>query len=203
MIRKILVAVMLVAVALGASAEYRWGVTAGTNISDYKFKQDLVDVSPSVGFQAGIMGELMFPGVGFGVDWGVSYSMHGAKVDLGKQVVWSSDGYGNEQIWMHSIQIPIHLRFKYTNLNGIERIVAPFVYAGPRFSFTVADNGCKAMQFPAGSVQIQFGLGAELWEHLQVFGNYNLGVSYEMRTVKLQNFSARPSSWNIGLAYFF
>lgn len=203
MIKKVIIALMLVALSLGASAQFRWGVTAGANFTDYNFKQKLVDVKSSAGAEGGIVGELMFPGIGFGVDFGLNYNFHGAKVNLGQQKVWASEGYGDEQIRIHSLEIPLHLRFKYTNLNGLERTIAPFVFAGPIFSFHLADNNVKAMEYPAGSVMIQFGLGAELRERFQIFGTYNLGVTYEMRTVKLENFSARRSSFDVGVAYFF
>lgn len=203
MIKKILLAVLLSVVSLGASAEFRWGVTAGANFTDYVFKQKLVDVTSSVGAQGGVAGELMFPGIGFGIDFGLNYNFHGAKVNLGQQHVWAVDGYSNEQVRIHSIELPVHIRFKYTNLNGLERTIAPFVYAGPVFSFHVADNDVKAIEYPAGSVMLQFGLGAELFERFQVFGSYDLGVTYEMRTVKLENFSARRSGFNVGVAYFF
>lgn len=198
-----MIALALMVSVLTASAEFRWGPTAGANFTSYHFKQDLIDVKMQTGFQAGIVGELMFPGIGFGVDIGLQYSMHGAKINLGQKEVWASDGYGDERLTLHTLQLPIHLRFKYTRLNGLERTIAPFVFAGPNFSFHLSDNDIQAFEYPAGTVSIQFGLGAELWERLQVFGTYDLGVSYEIRTRKLDNFSARPSTWTVGVAYLF
>lgn len=201
--KSILIAPVMALCALSANAEFRWGPVAGANFTSYHFKQDLVDVKMAPGFQAGVMGELMFPGIGFGVDFGMQYSMHGAKIDLGQKYVWASDGYGNELVTLHTLQVPVHLRFKYTRLNGVERTIAPFVFAGPNFSFHLSDNDVKAFEYPAGTVSIQFGVGAELLEKFQVFGTYDLGVSYEMRTRKLDNFSARPSTWTVGVAWLF
>lgn len=201
--KRLILSILVALTAIGASAEFHWGLTAGPNFTSYHFKQKLFDVKMSTGFQGGVIGELMFPGIGFGVDFGLMYNMHGSKLDLGSRTVWASDGYGNEQIWIHSLQLPVHLRFKYTNLNGVERTIAPFAFAGPNFSFTVANNGCKAIEYPGGSVVIQFGLGAELFEKYQIFGMYNLGVTYEMRTVKLENESAQQRGWQVGVAYMF
>lgn len=201
--KRLIAALVVLCTVLGASAQFRWGVMAGANFTDYHFKQSLVDVKSSVGYQAGVMGELMFPGIGFGIDFGLQYSHHGAKVNLGQRHVWQAEGYGDQQIWIHSLQIPLHLRYKYSRFNGLERYFIPFAFAGPNFSFHLGDNGVKAMEYPGGTVSIQFGLGVELIERIQVFGSYDLGVSYEMRTRKLDNFSARPSTWNVGVSYMF
>ena len=80
--KRYLLALVAIVVALSASAEFRWGPTAGVNISKYTYKQALFNVDHSVGGGAGIMGELMFPGIGFGIDLGLNYNMHGSKLHL-------------------------------------------------------------------------------------------------------------------------
>ena len=67
------------------------------------------------------MGELMFPGIGFGIDFGLQYQMHDSKIHFGEKEVWASDGIESPNVALHNIQIPINLRFKYTQLNGIEK----------------------------------------------------------------------------------
>lgn len=56
--RRILAAFLLAIVAFGASAEFRWGPTAGINISELYWKQDLVSNKMLVGPNAGVIGEL-------------------------------------------------------------------------------------------------------------------------------------------------
>ena len=116
-----------------ALAQFRWGVMAGFNYQKYNFKQD----------------ELMFPGIGFGMDFGLNYEMHGSRLHLGDQVVWASDGYGTEQSYIHLIQIPINLRFKYTRLNGVEQKIAPFVFGGPVFNIQCGHNSCRHRLVPS------------------------------------------------------
>lgn len=203
--KKILLFFIASLVTLTASAEFRFGPMAGINGSSLYWKQDLVTTHYKIGGSAGILGELMIPGIGFGVDIGLRYQLNGAKVNFGERPVWSGEPYhlGNEDVWFHTIQIPLNLRFKYTRLDGLERIVAPFVYAGPVFSFNVASNGIKAIEYPGGTVDIQVGAGVELWEHLQVSGGYYWGVSYQVRTLQLDNFSARPQGWFANVAWLF
>ena len=201
--RKLFFITILLLTALGASAEFRWGPTAGVNFSTLHWKQDIAATSMRTGFDAGIAGELMIPGIGFGIDMALRYNLHGAHVNFGDHKVWAIDGIENQNVWLHTLEIPLNLKFKWTRMNGLERIVAPFAFAGPVFAFTLGTNRCQAIEHPAGYVAIQVGAGAELFEHFQVSGGYSWGVSYQVRTVKLDNYSAQPRGGFIQLAYFF
>lgn len=201
--RILTVVISLIAIAFATQAQYRWGVVAGGEVSKFHFRQPLVPSSNAGGFSAGVMGEIMFPGIGFGIDAGLLYNMHGGKIDLGSREVWAVDGYGNEHLNVHTLQIPVNLKFKYTNLQGVERTIAPFVFGGPVFSFTLAHSDIKAFEFPAGSFALQCGLGAELIERIQISAGYYWGMSYEVRTVKLENFSAKPKGWMFKATYLF
>ncbi len=156
-----------------------------------------------MGATAGLATELMFPGIGFGVDAGVLYSMKGAGINLGEKEIWASQGYKNERSYLHYLEIPIHLRFKYTNLNGFEDIVAPFAFAGPSISVLVANNNIKALEYARGEFGLTVGLGFEIKHHWQISGSYNWGMTYALKTKLLDDFSARNRSWNIRLAYLF
>ncbi len=201
--KKALAIILLAVSALTASAEFRWGPQVGYNYSDFYWKQDLVSSKGTSGFQAGLVGEVMIPGIGFGIDFGLLYNMHGGKVDFGGRPVWSTDGYGNESVWLHQLSVPLHLRFKYTRFGGLERTIAPFAYAGPEFNFTLGHGGNAPLEYPAGSVGVQVGLGAELFQRLQVSLSYTWGLTYEIRTIKLDNFSARSQHWGVHVAWFF
>ncbi len=201
--KKILV---LIAVLLGvatSNAAFRWGPTAGMNITHFSWKQNLVPSKDAVGFNAGLIGELMIPGIGFGIDVGVRYAMVGADVDFGTKNIWASDGWGNEKVRLHTIQIPVNLRFKWTRLEGVEDYIAPFAYAGPNFQFQCSSTQKGLFSVPTGSIGIQVGIGVELIKRIQLSGGYNFGVTYALKTAKLENFSAKPSNWQINLAYLF
>ena len=70
----IIAALAILGVAFGASAQMRWAPVVGVTGNSLKFKQDLVEVSPTMGYQAGIMGEMIFPGIGIGLDLGLLYN---------------------------------------------------------------------------------------------------------------------------------
>lgn len=145
----------------------------------------------------------MFPGIGFGVDIGLMYNMLGAKVNLGERKIWASEGYGNERLMMHCLQIPVHLRFKYTRLNGFEEKVAPLIFGGPDFNIQIAHGKCDAIKFSGGDLGLTAGVGAELFRRWQVTGSYTWGMTYALKTKLLDDFSARNRYWTLRVAYFF
>lgn len=201
--KKIIISILLIFCSLYAKAELRWGPVIGSDVSSFFWKQDLVETHHRFGFNAGAMAEIMIPGIGFGVDLGLRYNQHSASVNFGKWEIWKADGIGKENVTVRAIQIPINLRFKWTRMEGVEQYIAPFAYAGPVFSFNVDTSVKKVIEHPAANVALQVGAGAELFEHWQISAGYYWGVSYEIRTIKLDNFSARPQGWNINLSYLF
>ncbi len=75
--RKILLIVIAIAALCGSvesMAQFRWGATAGINSNGLKFKQsDILTVGRGFGESAGVLGAMMFPGIGFGVPFGLCY----------------------------------------------------------------------------------------------------------------------------------
>lgn len=203
--KKLIIFLLASIISFSAAAEFRWGPIIGVNGSSLYWKQDLVTTKYKIGGSAGILGELMIPGIGFGIDMALRYQLNGAKVNFGERPIWSGapDYMGNEDVWVHTIQVPVNLRFKYTRLDGLERTIAPFAFAGPVFTFNVATSNIPVIEKPGGTVDIQVGAGAELIERLQISGGYYWGVSYQVRTIKLDNFSARPQGWFINAAWLF
>ncbi len=204
--KKILASILVICALFGAStanAQLRYGIIAGASFNDLHFKQDLIKVDGEVGYSAGGFSEIMFPGIGFGMDFGLMYSQRGATLHLGDKKVWASDGYGNERVYLHCIEIPINLRFKFHHLNGFEDYLAPFLFAGPSFTIQAGHNDIGALDFSGGDVGLQVGVGAEIFKHWQLSGSYNWGMSYSLKTKKLDDFSAQNRSWNIRLAYLF
>lgn len=200
----------LVAAVTPANAQFRYAPVAGVTIGTLKFKQDLFPVDQKVGFEVGAMGELMFPGIGFGIDFGLLYNMMGAQTDLGSRLIWSSDGIGNTATILHTLQLPVHLRFKWTRMNGFEDYLAPFVYGGPEFGFLVGHNKIKRNEgtadpyrYAGGDIGLCAGGGVEVFKRWQVSVQYTWGMSYLLKTRKLDNMSARNRQWAVRVAYFF
>ena len=188
---------------LPIEARMRWGATAGPTINTFTFKQDLIPIHQNVGMTGGITGEIIFPGIGIGLDLGLQYNMQGAQDDLGSRTIWSSLGYGNEKVILHNIKIPLHLRWKYTRLGGIEEKIAPLIFGGPDFNIQVGHTNASAFECSGGDLGLTAGLGAEVFKNWQITASYTWGMTYVLKTRLLDDFSARSRQWNINLTYFF
>lgn len=199
----IIVVLMAIVGAQGVNAQFRWNVTAGPTVNSLKFKQDILTIDKTVGYTGGINGEMMFPGIGFGIDFGLLYNQMGAKVDFGEYKMWASEGYGNEQLYIHNITVPVHLRFKWTRMNGLEDKIAPLIFGGPEFSIQVAHGKCDAVEYSGGDLGLTFGGGVELFKNWQVTAQYTWGMTYVLKTKLLDNFSARSRQLTVRAAYFF
>lgn len=186
-----------------SSAETRWGVVAAANFSTLHFNQGIVQTDRVPNFSLGVKGELLIPGLGFGVDISALYSQLGGKAHLGDHVVWSSDGFGTVRSYEHYLEIPLNLSFRFMNLNGIENTVAPVVFLGPTFNIMLAHSDIKAFKYSGGSFSFHFGLGAELLRKMQVTVSYNIGLSYAVQTKKLDQYSARDRWWRVAATYYF
>ncbi len=204
--RKIFSVLALAAMLLcsfSASAQFRYGAMLGADMSDLKFKQDIATVKKAYGPTAGVVAEMMFPGIGFGVDFGLYYEMRGAELDLGAHKLWASQGYGNEMTRLHYLVIPFHLRYKYTRMNGFEDILAPLAYVGPSLGMLVGHSKVDCMQYPFGELSIDFGLGVEIKHNWQLTAGYSMGLTYALKDKILSNYSARNNGWNVRVSYFF
>lgn len=204
--RKLVSTIILMAallLPLSSNAQFRRSVVAGVNINDLVFKQDLAGVSSLVGAQAGVEGELMFPGIGFGLSFGLMYNQLGAQVNLGEKKIWASEGYGNEKLYLHNITIPLHLRFKWTRLNGFEDTLAPLIFGGPEFSILAGHSKCDAIKWAGGDLGLTAGVGAEIFKKWQVTASYTWGMTYSLKTKLLDDYSARQRHWAVRVAYFF
>lgn len=195
--------------SFSANAQMRWGATAGINFNDFKFKQTLrsankvFTVDQGFGESAGVQGEMMFPGIGFGIELGLRYEQLGATFNMGDFEMWHSQGYGNERIYIHNLQIPFHLKFKYTRFQGFEDYLAPFVYGGPTFNIQVAHGKCDAMKFSGGDLGLTAGAGVEIFKRWQVSASYTWGMTYALKARVLTDFSAKNRTWDVRVAYFF
>lgn len=201
--KKLILTLCGILVALTSNAEFRWGPTAGLNISTIKWSQNLVNTRHTPGYSAGIFSEIMIPGIGFGLDGAIKYANHGAKINFGDQYVWSNEGYGDVNYRMHSIQIPLNLRFKYTRLNGAERTAAPFVYAGPVLSFNFGSSELPIVDRNSTSLGLQCGIGGEFFERYQLSAGYMWGTTTEIQTKKLNAFEGKDRGWQLNFAVLF
>jgi hypothetical protein len=201
--RLIILFVAVMACVGNIFAEFRYGPTIEMGMSTLSFKQDLFDVKSTYAATAGIATELMFPGIGFGINSGITYELRGAQLAMGQRTYWSSQGYGDARAYLHYLSIPINLRFKWHRMSGLEDYWMPYIYGGPVFDFVLGHSRMSTFQFAAGCLGLRAGFGCEIMRRWQVQGSYTWGVSYSLKDKILENFSARNRCWQIGVVYLF
>lgn len=201
-VTSLVISLCILAYAIPAAAQFRWGPSVGMSVNNLKFKQELFDVSKGIGGSAGVKAEMMFPGIGFGLDMGLYYEQRATTLDLGQKLIWSSEGYGKEKIWLHSIDIPFNLKFKWTRMQGLEDYVAPFVFGGPVFTIQAGHSKCDALKYSGGDVSLIVGGGFELYRRWQVSASYTWGMTYALKTRLLTDLSARNRTIDIKVTYF-
>lgn len=199
------IAIALVASAVNMRAETRLGATAGVTYNKLHFGQtDIFRSDAMLGGNAGVMGELMIPGIGFGVDASLLYSMRNAKLHFEDKKAWSAQGVGTETATFHYIDIPINLKFRYHNLNGFENTVMPMAFAGPVISVLAGHSKCAdQLSYEKVSLSVQMGIGCELFEKVQVKVGYQFGVGESCRTKLLEENTAKNRTWFLNATYFF
>lgn len=205
---KKLLPLFLLLFALPAAAQFRYGPQAGINVSTLNFRQkEILTVDQAVNPAANLNCEFIFTHFGLGIDFGLGYQMTGAFTNL-QQPVWTLNGFSRERVMIHNLTIPLHLRFKYTKLLGVEDYIAPIVYGGPEFNIQVGhsaneSNGQRAFKYSGGDVALSCGLGVELFKSWQLTAGYFWGVTYSLKATQLDDFSAKGQGWQIRLSYLF
>ncbi len=203
--KHIFVVVMLVA-ALCAQAQpqRRWGVTVGGNYNEIHFKQsDIFESDRMFGPSIGVTGDMMIPGVGFGVDASILYTMRQGKVHFGDKLAWNSQGIETQAVRLHYIDVPLNLKFRYSNLGGLESTLMPFIYAGPTFSFLAGHNKVgDALKYTTVNVLLHAGIGVELFNRVQISGGFSFSVGQNLGTKLLDEHVAKHRTWFVQATYF-
>ena len=184
-----------------ASAEGHWGVVAGVNISNFKFKQELFSHSTAVGATVGIKGDLPLGSIGLGVDAGLLYTQYGAKLNMSEKKIWEE--IGNGRLMTHNLEIPIHFRYVHQRMNGFENTLAPFSYVGPAFDIHLGSSNNPAWQYAGMAISLQFGLGVRIVKKFELSAQYDLGATYVMKDKTLSDVSAQNRVWHINFVYYF
>ncbi len=201
----ILAIVVLSAVSSFAQPERRWGVTVGGNYNEIHFKQsDIFDSDRMFGGSVGVTGDLMIPGVGFGIDGSILYTLRQGKIHFGDKHAWASQGIETQTAQLHYIDVPLNLKFRYSRLNGVENTIMPFVYVGPTFSFLAGHNKVDdALRYTTVNVLLHAGVGVEIANKIQLSGGYSFSVGQNLGTKILDQHVAKHRTWFVQATYFF
>ncbi len=201
----LLVMIVTMTTANNASAQIKFGLKGGVNVTDMSLNSSVFDASNRTGFFVGPTIKVQLPLVGLGIDASALYDQREAKIKVGNTTT-------KETLRSQAINIPINLRYGW----GLSSMANIFLFAGPQFGFNVGDKDQKITESSTWSVKnsnfsLNFGAGVTLLSHLQLTANYNVvcgKTSDATITEGLEQFTnkevrSRANAWQIALAYYF
>lgn len=199
--------VMSMLLVVEASAQIKFGVKGGLNVTDMSFSKDVLGADNRTGFFIGPTVLFTLPVVGLGIDASALYDQREAKLSV--------DGNKSETLKSQAINVPVNLRYGF----GLGSLASIYMFAGPQFGFNVGDKNQSLYDDVAewtlkkSNFSINVGAGVMLVKHLQVSANYNIACGRTGNvTLKdaisstFDGFSSsrgRSNAWQIALAYYF
>ncbi len=156
MLKKIFIVTVLVVLTAGyAQAQFKFGVRAGFNLTNFYGSDSKMDaqVTPKMkpGFQAGVVGEYSFS-ESFALQPAVIFATQGAKYKIntagtlpGMEDVDGTPYFeykGDEKFQINYIQIPINAQYKY-DLGPVKLLLQ----AGPYFGFGIGGKYTKNIDY--------------------------------------------------------
>lgn len=205
--KKIVIALIallsLTAITNTASAQLRFGLKGGFDVSNNRINKDILNAHNRLGFQIGGTMELMAPIIGWGGELSLLYGHQKFDVDGAKD----ANNKGNYSLSDYNyIRIPLNLKKKFS----VVGIFGVFIAAGPYIEFKL-DGGnlsdgidqYKSKSFGAG---INVGAGIELINHLELGMYYRKSLTNnygEDKPTIGDILKDKPHNWSVNLTYFF
>ncbi len=193
-------AILLAGQPAQAIGPFQFGVKGGVNLQELTIKdaprsfddaKNLM-LNKRCGWQAGVTAQFTLPVLGLGAEASALYSRRTSETPDGHEL--------NNDF----ISVPIHAIYKL-DLPMVGNVIAPYIFAGPDFAFrlnkddlqytilkSIATNGeslqgdvmdqvTRTYMSKKYNVSLDFGLGVELMQHLQVSACYTIGMNSAMK----------------------
>lgn len=173
LLKRVSAMLICLAVVLPAVAQFSIGPRVGLNVNSLHLNKDIFDGDNRAGINAGLQAEFMIPMVGFGFDASVMYVHRVSQVAADPDA--TTPAMTNASC--DYIEIPINLKYKI-GLPAIGKIITPYVFTGPSFAFRTSKEAVKEFYHAKKSdIAWNFGLGVQLFTHLQIGASYGLGMT--------------------------
>jgi hypothetical protein len=161
-------------------AQFRFGVKAGANFSEFNTKEQTLNKGSA--WQVGLASQFKIPLIGLGIQPELLYSVNKNKE-------------GNNSI--EYFTVPVNLRWQILPIP----VIKPVILAGPYFGYAVNFKGLNSdiSRFDWG---IGLGGGIEIWK-LQLEGRYNWGLKNIGKNVDEFGKSIKNKVFTLSAIYFF
>lgn len=187
-----------------ASAQLRFGLKGGFDVSSNRLNKDILNAHNRLGFQVGGTMELMAPIVGWGGELSVLYGHQKFDIDGVK----GKEDQDYDISSYNYLRVPLNLKKKFS----VVGLFGVFIQAGPYIEFKlsgadVKDKGDIAKQWKSKSfgAGLNAGAGVELLNHLEIGMYYRKSLTNNYDDDKgLENIiKKKPDNWSVNLTYFF
>ncbi len=199
-LKAILLTVVMVlgASSIPASAQFKFGPKVGMTVNSMHFNKDVFDSKNQTGWTAGVMAEFTVPVIGIGADLSAMYVRRNSKFLYQNQIAKDNRDY---------IEIPLNLKYKFS-FPVISKIAVPYLGLGPSVSFLTSRRHIEdALKNKSVDWAFNFGIGVQLFSHLDVNARYGLGLTKAVKTFTDQQatggIDGKNRYWTISLAYLF
>lgn len=197
-------AVAIIAACTPASAQMlQIGPRIGTEVSRLSFDKDVFDGENRAGFAGGLQLEFTAPVIGIGFDISAMY-VHRNNNGIAPQGTPSTQVLGSYNT--DYIEVPLNFKYKI-GLPVVGKIVTPYVFTGPSVAFLTSKEAINAA-FNNKKVNVawNFGIGVQLFSHLQIGASYGLGITKAVEYVTpIQgvDIKGKNNYWTITAAWLF
>lgn len=176
------------------NAQLKFGIRGGANFANLDI--DDIKTNSATGWFIGPTTEFLIPVIGLGLDASFLYSKISSEV---------SHNLYDKDYKLHYLTIPVNIKYKI-----FLPIVQPFIFAGPEVCVRIADNlshirrelADHDIPFPykanGTDMKINVGGGVELFNRLEVFVNYNVGL-----TNTIKHIDSKTKLWRVGAVMYF
>lgn len=186
--------------ATTASAQFKFGLVAGMNMSKLSFDNGkYFDSDNRAGWYVGPKVWFNIPIVGLGVNASAQYSQRRMNVKSGDGEDAVSDSKN-----LNTIEIPINVRYTL----GLGSIASVYAETGPQFGFNVGNKTVSEVaKFKSSNVTWNVGIGARVLGHLEAGVGYNIALSKfgelvpDALTGTKNDF--KSNTWQVQVAYLF
>ena len=190
-----------------SSAQIKYGVKGGLNLSNIGFDEDVYSINNRAGFFVGPTVLMATPIKEIELDASLLFDQRGVETE-------TSDLQGGRPYktttTQRQIAIPINLRY---NLSP-ESNTRLFVFAGPQLGLNVGKKESELdygdMVFDTFSFSMNVGIGMRLSQHIQVSANYNFvcgknaGIWNNRQWDSGQQINkSRFNAWQFSVGYYF
>jgi len=201
--KKLLTFIILVSAMMmpdAATAQVKFGLKGGLNVTNMSLSSDLFEVENRAGFFIGPSIKFKVPLVGLGFDLSLLYDQREAKLKD------ASDEAST--LKQQSVQVPVNLRYSF----GLSSLASLYLFAGPQFGFNVGDKEQNSYKLKDTNFSVNAGLGLLLLNHLQVSANYNIAcgktADVDLGTAvsgvsNIVTGNTKNNAWQVALAYYF